>query len=106
VAGHLRGDRRAEPLVKKLHGRRRLERLHLDRGKRDAEVGAFAFAHGKQERERLGREPPRGEGEGFCGRAVEPVCVVDDDEQRDSLGRHAKEAERTRVDGEPVRLRD
>jgi hypothetical protein len=34
------------------------------------------------------------------------VCVVDDDEQRDSLGCHAEEAERTRVDGEPIRLRD
>ena len=92
--------------MKKLHGRRHLQRLQLDRGKRDAEVGAFAFAHGKQERERLGREPPRSEGERFGRRAVEPVCVVDDDEQRDSLGRHAEEAERTRVDGEPIRLRD
>ena len=34
------------------------------------------------------------------------MCVVDDDEQRDSLGRHPEEAEHTRVDGEPVRSRD
>ena len=96
----------AEPLAKKLHRRRHLQRPQLDRRKRDAEVHAFAFAHGKQERERLGREPPRREGERFGRRTVEPVCVVDDNEQRDSLGRHAEEAERTRVDGEPIRRRD
>src|SRR5262249_25233908 len=73
VAGDVRGDRRAETLVKKLHGRCYFERIELDRGKCDAEVGAFAFAHGKQERERLGREPPRSEGERFGRRAVEPV---------------------------------
>ena len=88
--------------MQKLHGRRHLERLQLERGKRDAEVGALAFAHGKQECERLGREAPRGERQRFGRRAVEPVCVVDDDEQRDSLGRHAEEAERARVDGEPI----
>jgi hypothetical protein len=33
------------------------------------------------------------------------VCVVDDEEQRDSLGRDAEETERTRVDGEPIRAR-
>ena len=64
-AGDFRGDRRAEALVKKLHGRRYLERLELDRGKCAAEVRAFAFADGNQERKRLGREPPRSEGERF-----------------------------------------
>ncbi|HZE28500.1 MAG TPA: hypothetical protein VE055_00270, partial [Gaiellaceae bacterium] len=64
--------------MKELHGRRHLQRLQLDRGKRDAEVDAFAFAHGKQERERLGREASCGERERFGRRAVEPVCVVDD----------------------------
>src|SRR5437667_2459785 len=63
VARDLRGDRRAEPLAKKLHRRLRLQRLELDRGKRETEVRAFAFAAGKQQRERLGREPPRSERE-------------------------------------------
>ena len=58
---------------------------------------------GQHERYRVGVQPVRGEGDGLGRRAVEPVRVVHDGQQRAFLGRRRQQVQRGGADQEPAR---
>ena len=65
--------------------------------------GSFLPVAGRaEERNAIRAEPPDRELQRILRRAVEPLCVVDDDEQRPHLGRGGEESEGRGPDREPV----
>lgn len=65
------------------------------------EQGRLVAAHGEHDRDGFGDEPTDGEQQGVGGRAVDPVRIVHEDEERDVLG-VCREQRQRRTDGEPV----
>ena len=67
------------------------------------EAAHVAVASAEDERDALGVEAARDEQQGVLRRAVEPVRIVDDREQRSALGGVGEQIEHGRGDQEPVR---
>lgn len=62
----------------------------------------FRFTYREEQGDGVGVEAPGGEEQRGARGGVEPLGVVDDDEHRPHLGRHAQHAERRRRDREGV----
>ena len=94
------GLRRGQQLTRLLVGQR-LDRQQLQ--PRDLERGhRRAVAHGPDHRDAFGAEPAAGEQERLQRRLVEPLRVVDRNQDRLLLGRHREQAEQAGRDREPV----
>jgi hypothetical protein len=62
----------------------------------------FTLTHAEQHRDRIRDEPSEREQQGGRARTVEPLRVVDEDEQRCLIGARREKAERRGADGEAV----
>jgi hypothetical protein len=99
---HLGGQVEAVPGEQ---GRRRLrvEALEAQLGQAGGrEVAGVAVAGGEQAHHPLGLQPPGGEGQRLRRRAVQPLGLVDQAQQRPLLGRLAEQAQHRHRDQEPV----
>ncbi len=72
----------------------------LEPGRLD--LAPVALADSEDERHRIGLEPAGSKEQRVAGRCVEPVRVVDEDEQRRLLGGGREQAERRGADREAV----
>ena len=98
-------QRAAGVLLEHRRGRLAVQPLELERGQeRVRRRGRLAGAHREQRRDRVGEQPPGGEQDRGERRLVDPVGVVDRDQQRLLLGVGGEQAQRRRADQEAVAL--
>ena len=76
----------------------------LDRQRRQPREGVTDLARREQEHDPLRRQPAGHERECPCRRSVEPLCVIDDAEQRPLLRGLGQEPEHRQPDQERIRL--
>ena len=94
--GRVHGSRRA----RQLGGGIRLQAVQLDHGQAARVKGAGGRAHRDQHGHALGVQPAGQERHHLGGGPVEPVSVVDHDQQRLALGRDRHQVERRDADGQ------
>jgi hypothetical protein len=113
IAGGLDEDASAQdrvevgrPAIQQLGGRRRAQSLHVERPEPCiVERGRATRAHGGDHRQRLAVQPPGDERERVQSRAIEPVRVIHDEQDRPGRGRRlTQELEGGESDSEGIRL--
>ncbi|HEV8153738.1 MAG TPA: hypothetical protein VGP78_12430 [Solirubrobacteraceae bacterium] len=98
-----RGDVRGHLLVQEAPGSPRVQAGERESGQAVGhERAAFAVTRREEQHDALRLEPARCEDERVAGRAVEPMRVVGDAEDRPRVGRLREQAEHSQRDPEPV----